>query len=342
MPATSEQDPFLSHSKAAERNQGEATKGFRSILRTRPDTTRPGSPQQFHAGQLALICLLPWLTMVAVLALFTWAYYPFPRVVWLAVLVLVVLGIHLVHIGNKRPDRIHWSYVGALSITAIALASVVGFFCYNQYLVHYWVSTHYGNSYVNVFPSEASSAFADAGKIVFVEEARVDGGKSVGYKDVTMYCVAPIMDDAQQTTIQFWAVGMDCCTRRGYFSCDDAWSYQARAGVVISDVQGLTEDRYDRYMTAIHQAEEAYDIVSAPKPIFVRWVADPAQVESEFFWGGFTLECILACSFLAFLVVVVCMLSTTGRHSTTVQRRTGATRGAVDVPQKHWWSPSEH
>ena len=41
----------------------------------------------------------------------------------------------------------------------------------------------------------------------------------------------------------------------------------------------MTSDR-DYYVKAVKTAEAAYDIVSAPAPLFVRWVADSKEVRT--------------------------------------------------------------
>ena len=75
-------------------------------------------------------------------------------------------------------------------------------------------------SYLNVLPSESAAAHADAGKLLFSLDTKVDTSKTVGYRAKHVYCVAPIMDYAT-TVIQYWAVGVDCCQGRGQFACGD-------------------------------------------------------------------------------------------------------------------------
>ena len=50
-------------------------------------------------------------------------------------------------------------------------------------------------------------------------------------KDGSTYCVALIVD-AATSSVQFWAAGVNCCSR-GNFECDDAWDEKAHAGLVL-------------------------------------------------------------------------------------------------------------
>merc|ERR1719378_487387 len=82
---------------------------------------------------------------------------------------------------------------------------------------------------------------------------------------------------------------MNCCGRRAYFTCDDAWVPTARGGMVIHDAAGFAKDRHDYYMMAIKQAEATFGIFAAKEPLFVRWVQDPDTVEAAFWTTGVTI-----------------------------------------------------
>lgn len=188
-------------------------------------------------------------------------------------------------------------------------------FCAGNFYSIYWLY-HDSHAYANVLPSEPAAGYLDAGKIVFAEEAHVDAGRGMGFKDGNFrqqssvklanvffemcrnshlfapmntrcflmgstlgrhrsillmtatsstvfvletfgfhsfavwkhhvcklftlaalaqdgstYCVAPIVD-AATSSVQFFAAGIDCCSR-GNFECDDAWDEKAHAGLVL-------------------------------------------------------------------------------------------------------------
>jgi len=141
--------------------------------------------------------------------------------------------------------------------------------------------------YTNVLPSDAAAGYVDAGKIVFADEAKLDFGHTIGFKDKTVYCVTPVLDDTGLAgKVQFWAAGTDCCGPRSGFVCDDAWDPKARAGLVMNEethsaFQGSIREHF---MDAIRQAEVAYGIAAAEDPILVRWVVDPNKVQQNL-WG---------------------------------------------------------
>merc|ERR1719253_308704 len=113
--------------------------------------------------------------------------------------------------------------------------------------------------------------------MTFALEAFVDQTKAVGYgaPNGVKYCVAPIRDMVKTTHVEFWAVGYDCCDWAGSFTCDGAGDSAARGGIVVFDNPGIfTTSNRDYYDLARRKAEASYDLISAKKPIYVRWVKD--------------------------------------------------------------------
>lgn len=172
-------------------------------------------------------------------------------------------------------------------LLAIIVGAWVGLFAYDFGIREYWTAQRL-EARGNVLPSEPAGAYGNAGEIVFADEARVDPGKAVGFKDDSVYCVAPVASDAPMDTVQFWAAGVDCCGARGSFICDDAWNPKAHSGVVIrnSTFRFMGADVHAKYMQAVKLAEVTYSIASAEEPIFVRWVANPGQVELNIWRAG--------------------------------------------------------
>lgn len=234
--------------------------------------------------QLIMLALGPWLVFVVYALLFTFPYHSLPRLIWGLVIVGTAVCCWCVYSGLEtvatNPSR---TFTGALSLFSIFQATLLGLIVYNWFMVHYH-NSHERDSYTSVSPTEEAAAYASAGKIVFVDEARVDSTKSLGFMDTYVYCVAPILGDTNDIgSIQFWAAGRDCCGPRGNFVCDDAWNPKARSGVVIRDVSDFFEDSHGQYMKAIKQAEAAYELSSAENPLLVRWVVDPDQLEFDYF-----------------------------------------------------------
>lgn len=239
----------------------------------------PNVPQRFGFLELSSIIIVPWLVCVGICFMFAQVYHSAPGAVWLVILVGWVVCMYMLTNDIQKDYREHGvvdSSLAHLCLAAILLATISGVVAYRSYYSKYWLS-HNSHSYVNVMPSEAATAYADAGKIIFSEDARVVVSKALGYKDGSVYCVAPIQDDAD-SKVQFFAAGLDCCGARGSFSCDDAWDSKARAGVVLQPEPG--------YLNAAHQAQAAFGLYAAQEPVFVRWVVDPERVELKNFLFG--------------------------------------------------------
>lgn len=244
-----------------------------------------GSPRAGKSGkdingcQEILIIIIPWYVFISVSLLFALAYHRHKEATW-ALLFFATVAL-LALIKWVDPDEKWQFYTVAMCLVALVAATVVGVFAYGEFLGKYWNSRS-SHSFANVLPSEDAAGYADAGKLVFAEEARLDVSRALGYKDVNVYCVAPVLDDAPLTEVQFWAVGVDCCEQRGSFDCDDAWDSDARSGVVVSPLHGW----HSQYALAVRQAEHAFELASAPEPVFVRWVVDPDKVTRNYFHFG--------------------------------------------------------
>lgn len=268
--------------------------------------------------ELTPIILVPWLIFVGVCALFIFLMFVLQWVVWLVLIVLLVLCLVFAYVSGQemksgREAQVRTSpwrlYTSTLTLLAIIVSAIVGTCTYDDFLVHYWVCSE-SHSYVNVMPSERASSYSDAGKLIFARDTRVDASRSLGYKDGQTYCVAPILDDSHGTKVEFWAVGRDCCAQRGNFVCDDAWDPEARAGFVIASIPSLLRGGlYEKYTEAVHQAEAFYGMTSAAEPIFVRWVVNPEQVQSNFWHMGFGLMLVSCAIYLLVSILLGLALS---------------------------------
>jgi hypothetical protein len=166
--------------------------------------------------------------------------------------------------------------LGGACCAALAIGSIFGIFCYDAYG---YLANLYGNArtYQNVVVSEPAAKVADAGNMIFAAEAYVDQNKAAGYAaaDGRRYCVAPLRDLVKTTHVEFWAVGYDCCKWTGGFKCDASAETGARGGVVVFDNPGIfTTSNRDYYDLARKKAEALSQppLVSAKKPLYVRWV----------------------------------------------------------------------
>jgi hypothetical protein len=249
-------------------------------------------PPDLSRVMLAEIAVSAWAAFSIVCLLFGLAYHNAKVEVWS--LVILGSGVLVIIISQtwRTRNESHGAKVGVVIaswlLAAVLLGTLVGLFSYDCCIGEYWLSQRL-EARQNVLPSEPAGAYANAGEIVFADEARVDASKSVGFKDSHTYCVAPIASDSPMETVQFWAAGTDCCGPRGAFICDDSWNPKAHAGVVITNGTNvlMRSDTRAKYLKAIKLAEVTYSIASAKEPILVRWVANPDQVQLNIWTAGF-------------------------------------------------------
>lgn len=270
--------------------------------KTKPAKTKAPSGGSTSGASLFALIFLPWMMVTVILVLYTFCFHIFYHVVYLLILCFVVIGVMCLIVGRIRRAPTY-QYLGMLSLFATFVGIMLGLFSYYQWMNHYW---RYQESrvYTDVTPIEKAAAHSDAGTIVFTEDARVDATKALGYKATKVYCVAPILDDSSAADVEFWAAGVDCCSQRADFNCDDAWDPEAKSGVVILDNGSILPSNFDYYMKAVRQAEAAYGIVAAKQPLFVRWVTDPVKIEEEFKENGITFLVIASAAYLVVSIII--------------------------------------
>lgn len=156
----------------------------------------------------------------------------------------------------------------------------------------------------------------DAGMVYFADNARLDGTRSWHFKQRRLYCVAPIVSNNSRT-IDFWAVGRDCCSiDSSDFRCGAWGASNAHTGIRVLD-----ED-VPYYRLAVQQAETLYGIIST-HPTFFRWSRDPITEVANMGQAGFKTYRVQA-SFafvlcLAGVGIMAFRFAWLGRYSSTYQ-----------------------
>eukprot|EP00929_Paragymnodinium_shiwhaense_P026453 TRINITY_DN1573_c0_g1_i2.p1 TRINITY_DN1573_c0_g1~~TRINITY_DN1573_c0_g1_i2.p1 ORF type:complete len:315 (-),score=48.03 TRINITY_DN1573_c0_g1_i2:44-988(-) len=142
--------------------------------------------------------------------------------------------------------------------------------------------------YTNIDPSrDKGQSYMDAGQVYFKESATVLTSKAIAYQNAGIYCVAPIVrqpienqgtEQAAENsillpeagTIDFWAVGQDCCDSTGQnFKCGAIGKPFARSGLRM-----LRDDVRPFYYMAV-QEWNAWLGMPSKHPLFFHWVEDP-------------------------------------------------------------------
>jgi len=145
--------------------------------------------------------------------------------------------------------------------------------------------------YVNIDPAtDSGQSYMDAGQVYFKEGTFVDKSKAVAFSNNGIYCVAPILRAPLENaggatpaggnplvgtpyvvppsgTIDFWAVGLNCCDGAGKnWKCG---AVDGRAGMRM-----LRDDQKPFYVLAV-QEWTAGTGLPVRHPLFFHWVKDP-------------------------------------------------------------------
>lgn len=203
-----------------------------------------------------------------------------------------------------------------------AAGMIVGENAWWKYTVMYYNYQDMG-SYVNVDPGvDVGQSFMDAGTIYFKESTYVLERKALAFRNGATYCVAPIVRAPVQImpgqanpnvletstgfsppksgTIDFWAVGKDCCGSTGTdepFTCGGAASAFSRTGMRI-----LNNNDRAMYLLAV-QEWSATTGLPVRHPMFFNWVKDPIDETKAFYkaaWAHLWL-----CLFTNFVVALI-------------------------------------
>lgn len=215
-----------------------------------------------------------------------------------ALVVATVIVSLITRIKSQRrfPVRGHIATVICMWV-GLVLGAVGGNWDYYFYMSRYLAYTDMA-SYTNIDPGlDMGQSYMDAGAIYFKEGSRVLTERSIAFQLEYVFCVAPIARDDMVLdpdtvhnaagTVDFWAVGVDCCESDGsHFRCGDVKvedgtedgyeaglevnrNLQARAGMRMLD------DTLRPFYALAVQQWTASTMLPAKHPLFFHWVMDP-------------------------------------------------------------------
>eukprot|EP00933_Yihiella_yeosuensis_P079014 TRINITY_DN9107_c1_g1_i2.p1 TRINITY_DN9107_c1_g1~~TRINITY_DN9107_c1_g1_i2.p1 ORF type:complete len:331 (+),score=55.23 TRINITY_DN9107_c1_g1_i2:127-1119(+) len=135
------------------------------------------------------------------------------------------------------------AWFGRAILMAACFGLLAGVRTYYQKTIYYF---HYRDAptYANAAASQPAGIFADAGALSFSTNTFVDVSKSVGYMSAdegVIVCVAPLIDSSMppESEVNYYAWGINCCSFRSHFMCDDSADVTAKASLVKADVAGM-------------------------------------------------------------------------------------------------------
>lgn len=189
-------------------------------------------------------------------------------------------------IGKNHVKGPAYTFLSALCFLATGSGIMSGLSVQARFFGPYW-NYHHRPAYGDVLATDPAAARSDAGVINFANNAIVDTLRSGNVQSSSgrKFCAAPILDESQQVTAEFWAVGMECCEGHVGYYCDDVQDGSAKSGAVVFRMNSwLVRDPYYKYMDAVKQAAARNKMQLPPTPMLVRWVKDPATI-TDGLWG---------------------------------------------------------
>jgi len=239
-----------------------------------------GRAQRRNINLAALtVCLfLPWLIFVSVYSVSGLTiHYTSSDVVLLteavAAGVVALMGFAALQ-SLRRGEEGNPSWYVFLFVTSL-VALVVGVLAGNANFTQNmqpYLDVKNMNEYILIDPSTAKgNQLMDAGRVLFDPSAKLNISRSMGFRNLDTYCVAPISGSQKGDSYDFWAVGTNCCSGHAAdFHCGEYNNPSARSGLRL-----MRDDLRSYFRLAVQQAEAAYNIQSN-HPIFFYWMQDPS------------------------------------------------------------------
>lgn len=233
---------------------------------------------------------LPWFFFCIVFAVVAFdLHYSYPWVCYVllilgALLVLAVLlragiAFRVKFRANAKHEPNWWVFFAFSMLVAYIVGIVFGDVCYD-YFTYPYNKYQYMNTYTDVdVASTHGQQMMDAGRVTFDDSSTLDLSKSMGYKDVYTYCVAPISTGSSTLDYyDFWAVGTGCCTsHEDDFTCGDYADSTAKQGLRM-----ITDSELEYYHGAVTQAQTIYNITST-HPLFFYWTENADDLMDDYY-----------------------------------------------------------
>lgn len=258
--------------------------------------------RQRQRMNLVAVCqclFVPWITFCLVYAATGfYLHYSRPFICWLivgffAVMALALGGGAYASIKSKlRQDSSHeptwFTFLFVTMGIAVSLGAVLGnmtFWNFTQKYYDYSALNDYSG--VNVAETRGTQLM-DGARVNFIPGTTLDLTKSMGFKNLNTYCVAPMTVTNKDNTrtelanYDFWAVGLDCCSGdMTDFHCGEYNNPKAKGGLRL-----LADDERSFYRLAVQQAEALYH-VKATHPLFFYWTEDPVKEMESWIEEGY-------------------------------------------------------
>jgi len=266
----------------------------------------PGKRRRINLLALVVNLLLPFAVFAVALSVLSFKlHYQRPILAWNIVFsgfLLAGLMWFAAYKARKRDSDPMWYTFAAIAILLATLfGALLGDVNFRYHMQPYYDMENL-NTYPNVNPAEdKGQQLMDAGRVYFTDGTELDRSKSMSFKDLDLYCVAPIVSGNNQlASYDFWAVGLNCCQDAGStFRCGEYNNPYARSGFRL-----LREEQRPFYRLAVQQAEAAFNIKSQ-HPLFFVWTQDPVAMMNKYRSEGYRLAVIGLAAYFVFNLACV-------------------------------------
>ncbi|CAK0834819.1 unnamed protein product [Prorocentrum cordatum] len=279
----------------------------------------PGKRRRINLVAICLNIFLPWFLFSTLYAAMSFSiHYQRPAIAWLLVFLgfctVILSGLLAYQTKKKERDPMWYTFATLAFGLAVVLAVILGD-------MNFWYNMQpfYDIENLNTYPSvnparEKGQQLMDAGRVYFADGAMLDMRKAMGFKNLDLFCVAPIVHGEDQlASYDFWAVGINCCSGvSSDFRCGEFNNPHARSGLRL-----MRDDQRPFFRLAVQQAEAAYNI-KATHPLFFYWMQDPVAEMNAYRDDGFKYYLLGIFTHFAFnlfcVVIAVVGFSKIGRH----------------------------
>ena len=276
---------------------------------SRPGLSRKAARQRLDVLSVFQCLFLPWLFFCAIFALLSCSlhfYRPTLTYILVALGGLLLAGLcwTSLRLVKSLQEPSWYTFLFATMVVAWLLGVTFG-------NMNFAATTSPYHSYLNmdVLPEvsvekSTGEEVMPAGRAFFGTNSLLDIRRSMAFKNVDTYCVAPI--SIAKGVIQplenydFWAIGLNCCSlNTADFHCGKYQNPHAHSGLRL-----LNDEQRSFYRLAVEQAEAAYSI-KAEHPLFFYWTEDATAEMDSFQQNGYKYFLIGMLGHFAFQTVCV-------------------------------------
>lgn len=236
----------------------------------------PGKRRRINLVAVCVNMFVPFLMFATLYCVMSFKFhYQRPTLSWMLVFVCMIVSLFIVAFavqGWKRDREPQWlMYTGLACVSAVILATVFGNMNYVFNLMPYYEIDSL-NTYPSVNPAnDYGQEMMDAGRIYFADGTGIDMKKATSFKNIDLYCVAPITSGSEKLDhYDFWAVGVNCCSAVSPdFRCGQFNNPKARSGI-----RQIGSSQRPFFRLAVQMAAAQFGL-NAPHPLFFTWIQDP-------------------------------------------------------------------